>query len=100
MLYLAYEGEHTIRGGPALTPTGSFGRKMSVNDLIARQMCVSRQEKSHCNSVSFDRNCANAFHHYVNESLAFAVKPHMNVRSRWISETKAAIYANQTKVNP
>ncbi|KAH0874349.1 hypothetical protein HID58_071711 [Brassica napus] len=64
MLYLAYEGEHTIRGGPALTPTGSFGRKMSVNDLIARQMCVSRQEKSHCNSVSFDRNCANAFHHY------------------------------------
>ncbi|KAF2594591.1 hypothetical protein F2Q70_00044292 [Brassica cretica] len=85
MFYLAYEGEHTIRGGPVVTPAGSpagsFGRKMIVNDLIARQ------EKSHCNSVSFDRDCANAFHHYVNESLAFAVKPHRNVRSRWISST-------------
>ncbi|CAE6081468.1 unnamed protein product [Arabidopsis arenosa] len=74
MLYLAYEGERTIRGGPAVTPAGSFGRKMTVEDLIARQMRVGRQEKSHCDSVSFDRDCANAFQHYVNESLAFAVK--------------------------
>ncbi|KAJ0254999.1 NPL4-like protein 1 [Hirschfeldia incana] len=74
MIYLAYEGERTIRGGPAVTPAGSFGRKMTVDDLIARQMRVSRQEKSHCDSVSFDRDCANAFQHYVNESLAFAVK--------------------------
>ncbi|EOA24114.1 hypothetical protein CARUB_v10017347mg [Capsella rubella] len=74
MLYLAYEGERTIRGGPAVTPAGSFGRKMTVEDLIARQMRVGRQEKSHCDSVSFDRDCANAFQHYVNESLAFAIK--------------------------
>ncbi|CAH8368574.1 unnamed protein product [Eruca vesicaria subsp. sativa] len=74
ILYLAYEGERTIRGGPAVTPAGSFGRKMTVDDLIARQMRVSRQEKSHCDSVSFDRDCANAFQRYVNESLAFAVK--------------------------
>ncbi|KAF8089413.1 hypothetical protein N665_0506s0019 [Sinapis alba] len=74
MLYLAYEGERTIRGAPAVTPAGSFGRKMTVDDLIARQMRVSRQEKSHCDSVSFDRDCANAFQRYVNESLAFAVK--------------------------
>lgn len=74
ILYLAYEGERTIRGGPAVTPAGSFGRKMTVDDLIARQMRVSRQEKSHCDSVSFDRDCANAFQHYVNDSLAFAVK--------------------------
>ncbi|XP_010549216.1 PREDICTED: NPL4-like protein 1, partial [Tarenaya hassleriana] len=64
----------TVRGGPAVSPAGSFGRKMTVDDLIARQMRVSRQEKSHCDSVSFDRDCANAFQHYVNESLAFAVK--------------------------
>uniref|UniRef100_A0A1J3GMR5 NPL4-like protein 2 n=1 Tax=Noccaea caerulescens TaxID=107243 RepID=A0A1J3GMR5_NOCCA len=74
MVYLAYEGERTIRGGPAVTPAGSFGRKMTVDDLIARQMRVTRQEKSHCDAVSFDRDCANAFQHYVNESLAFAVK--------------------------
>ncbi|WZZ05530.1 hypothetical protein YC2023_091451 [Brassica napus] len=65
MLYLAYEGEHTIHGGPAVTPAGSFGRKMSANDLIAHQMHVSRQEKSHYDFVSFDRDCANALHHYV-----------------------------------
>ncbi|KAG7629498.1 MPN domain [Arabidopsis thaliana x Arabidopsis arenosa] len=74
MVYLAYEGERTIRGGPAVTPAGSFGRKMTVEDLIARQMRVGRQEKAHCDSVSFDRDCANAFQHFVNESLAFAVK--------------------------
>ncbi|CAH8326418.1 unnamed protein product [Eruca vesicaria subsp. sativa] len=74
ILYLSHEGERTIRGGPAVTPAGSFGRKMTVDDLIARQMRVSRQEKSHCDSVSFDRDCANAFQRYVNESLAFAVK--------------------------
>ncbi|XP_010468896.1 PREDICTED: NPL4-like protein 1 [Camelina sativa] len=74
ILYLAYEGERTIRGGPAVTPAGSFGKKMTVEDLIARQMRVGRQETSHCDSVSFDRGCANAFQHYVNESLAFAVK--------------------------
>ncbi|XP_010545062.1 PREDICTED: NPL4-like protein 1 [Tarenaya hassleriana] len=74
VVYLAYEGERTVCGGPAVSPAGSFGRKMTVDDLIARQMRVTRQEKSRCDSVSFDRDCANAFQHYVNESLAFAVK--------------------------
>ncbi|KFK35482.1 hypothetical protein AALP_AA5G289900 [Arabis alpina] len=74
IVYLAYEGERTIRGGPVVTPAGSFGRKMTVEDLIAKQMRVTRQEKSHCDSVSFDRDCANAFQCYVNESLAFGVK--------------------------
>lgn len=47
---------------------------MTMDDLIAKQMRVTRQETPHCDSVSFDRDCANAFQHYVNESLAFAVK--------------------------
>ncbi|KAJ1390704.1 putative NPL4-like protein 1 [Sesbania bispinosa] len=33
-------------------------------------MRVSRQENPHCELVSFDRDCANAFQHYVNETLA------------------------------
>lgn len=74
IVFLAYEGERTVRGGPAVHPAGSFGRKMTMDDLIAKQMRVTRQETSHCESVSFDRDCANAFQHYVNESLAFAVK--------------------------
>jgi nuclear protein localization family protein 4 len=47
---------------------------MTMDDLIAKQMRVSRQENPHCKSVSFDRDCANVFQHYVNETLAFAVK--------------------------
>lgn len=73
MVFLAYDGERTV-AGPAFQPAGSFGRKMTMDDLIAKQMRVSRQENPHCESVSFDRDCANAFQHYVNEELAFGVK--------------------------
>lgn len=45
-----------------------------MDDLIAKQMRVTRQENPHCESVSFDRDCADAFQQYVNETLAFAVK--------------------------
>ncbi|KAG2260894.1 hypothetical protein Bca52824_080188 [Brassica carinata] len=65
MLYLAYEAERTISDAPTVT-LPVFGRKMTVNNLIPRQMRVFREEKSHCNSVSFNRDCANAFQHYVN----------------------------------
>ncbi|KAG5251787.1 NPL4 protein [Salix suchowensis] len=73
LIFLAYEGQRTI-AGPAVRPSGSFGRKMTIDDLIAKQMRVTRQENPHCDSVSFDRDCANAFQHYVNETLSFAVK--------------------------
>ncbi|KAL5561586.1 hypothetical protein UlMin_031333 [Ulmus minor] len=73
IVFLAYEGERTV-AGPAFHPAGSFGRKMTMDELIAKQMRVSRQENPHCELVSFDRDCANAFQHYVNEALAFAVK--------------------------
>lgn len=45
-----------------------------MDDLIAKQMKVTRQENPHCELVSFDRDAANAFQSYVNESLAFGVK--------------------------
>ncbi|PIN08189.1 Nuclear pore complex, rNpl4 component (sc Npl4) [Handroanthus impetiginosus] len=73
IIYLAYEGERTV-AGPAFHPSGSFGKKMTMDDLIAKQMRITRQENPHCELVSFDRDTANAFQHYVNESLAFAVK--------------------------
>ncbi|KAI3470952.1 hypothetical protein Pfo_027615 [Paulownia fortunei] len=73
IVYLAYEGERTV-AGPTFQPAGSFGKKMTMDDLIAKQMRITRQEKAHCELVSFDRDAANVFQHYVNESLAFAVK--------------------------
>ncbi|KAI4349591.1 hypothetical protein L6164_010158 [Bauhinia variegata] len=73
IVFLSYEGERRV-AGPAFNPAGSFGRKMTMDDLIAKQMRVARQENPHCELVSFDRDCANAFQHYVNETLAFAIK--------------------------
>ncbi|KAK4766025.1 hypothetical protein SAY87_007667 [Trapa incisa] len=73
-VYVYYEGIERTVAGPAFNPAGSFGRKMTVDDLIAKQMRVTRQENPHCELVSFDRDCANMFQHYVNETLAFAVK--------------------------
>ncbi|KAK3407356.1 hypothetical protein EUGRSUZ_K03426 [Eucalyptus grandis] len=74
MVYVHYEGERSVARPAAFSPAGSFGRKMTMDDLIARQMRVGRQEAPHCELVSFDRDAANAFQHYVNETLAFAVK--------------------------
>lgn len=73
MVFLAYEGERTV-SGPKIQPAGSFGRKMTMDDLIAKQLRVTRQENPHCELVSFDRDSAHAFQHYVNETLAFGVK--------------------------
>lgn len=77
LIFLSYEGMRTVSapvGAVSVTPAGSFGRKMTMDDLIARQMRVSRQENPHCESASFDRDAAHAFQLYVNETLAFAIK--------------------------
>lgn len=75
LVYLSYDGEREIVAArPSITPAGSFGRKMTMDDLIAKQMRVTRQETPHSQHVSFDRDAANAFQSYVNETLAFAVK--------------------------
>lgn len=76
IVYLSYEGERSVVGPtPSISPAGSFGRnKMTIDDLIARQMRVTRQESSHCDAVSFDRGAADAFQRYVADALAFGVK--------------------------
>ncbi|KAL2928876.1 NPL4-like protein 2 [Bienertia sinuspersici] len=77
LIFLSYDGEREIVAPtrrPSITPAGSFGKKMTMDDLIAKQMRVTRQESPNCALVSFDRDAANAFQHYVNETLAFAVK--------------------------
>lgn len=74
IVFVHYDGERNVSRPAAFCPAGSFGRKMTMDDLIARQMRVSRQESPHCELVSFDRDAANAFQHYVNETLAFAAK--------------------------
>ena len=47
---------------------------MTIEDLVAKQIRISRQETSHAASVSLDRHAANAFQAYSSETLGFAVK--------------------------
>jgi len=75
IVFLSYEGERSVAGPQVnVNHSGSFGKKMTMEDLIARQVRIERQEKPHGVSASFDRDAANAFQQYVNENLAFAVK--------------------------
>jgi nuclear protein localization family protein 4 len=58
---------------------GLTGRKMTVDDMIAAQVRIERQEAPHCVSVSFDANAANVFQSYVNYTLGFK-----QVRFGWL----------------
>eukprot|EP00898_Chlorokybus_atmophyticus_P002488 jgi/Chlat1/323/Chrsp1S03191 len=71
MLYLAYSVEREPKSkAPPKLPAG----KMTIEELIARQIRIERQETPHCAGVSFDRNAANAFQAYVHDSLGFSIK--------------------------
>ncbi|RZR96286.1 hypothetical protein BHM03_00025280 [Ensete ventricosum] len=79
IVYLSYPADlrraAAAPAPPPFTPAGSFGRhKMTIDDLIARQVRVARQESPHCDAASFDRDAAHAFQLYVADTLAFAVK--------------------------
>lgn len=49
------------------------GGKMTVDDLVAKQIRMVRQDKPHVPSVSFDRHSANVFQQYINNTLGFIV---------------------------
>jgi len=90
-VYLAYPPDaRSARPPPpkALSAAGFFGKKMTMDDLIARQIRITRQENALCAAASFDRDAANAFQLYVAESLAFAVKRAGFLYGRVDAETK------------
>jgi nuclear protein localization protein 4 homolog len=58
----------------ALSVAGSFGRKMTMDNLTTRQIRCTCQEATLCFTASFDHDAANTFRLNVAESLAFAVK--------------------------
>ncbi|XP_047058531.1 NPL4-like protein [Lolium rigidum] len=93
-VYLSYPPDARSAQPPpprALAPAGSFGKKMTMDDLIARQIRVTRQEAPLCSAASFDRDAANAFQLYVAESLAFAVKRAGFLYGRVDAETKEVL---------
>ena len=51
-----------------------FGEKMTMDELIALQTRIDRQEAPHCQALSLDRNAANMFQMYLSQGLGFSVK--------------------------
>jgi hypothetical protein len=43
----------------------AFGPHMTMQDIIAKQVRIERQDASHAASLSFDRDAANVFQTYV-----------------------------------
>ncbi len=52
---------------PAAKP---FGAHMTLDDVVAKIVRIERQEKPHCQGMSFDRNAANVFQGYVSGEMS------------------------------
>ncbi|KAF0917085.1 hypothetical protein E2562_016892 [Oryza meyeriana var. granulata] len=63
-IYLSYSPNTRSSQPPppkALSSAGSFGKKMTVDDLIACHIRVTRKKMPLCAAPSFDRDAAHAF---------------------------------------
>lgn len=47
---------------------------MTIEEMVAQQVRIERQEKAVAASVSFDHNAAHAFQAYVRSALGFSIK--------------------------
>lgn len=52
----------------------SFGAHMTIEDMIAKQTRIERQEAALCASASFDMHAANVFQSYIQSAIAFSIK--------------------------
>ena len=59
---------------PQLHASHTAGTHMTVDELVAKQTRIERQETPHAASVSFERHAADAFQSYVRDALAFSIK--------------------------
>jgi nuclear protein localization family protein 4 len=52
----------------------SFGAHMTIDDMVARQTRIERQDAAECSSASFDMHAANVFQSYIQSAMAFSIK--------------------------
>ncbi|KAK9805051.1 hypothetical protein WJX73_007136 [Symbiochloris irregularis] len=76
LVHMFYPFDRQVAADAKASVFGSrdFGTKMTVQDLIAKQTRIERQETSKCASVSFSSHAANAFQQYVMAAHAFSIK--------------------------
>lgn len=75
-VFLFYHGERDVQ--PAVKRTvlekRPFGMHMTVEELVAKQTRIERQEAPHCVSVSFESHAANTFQSYISSAIGFSIK--------------------------
>jgi nuclear protein localization family protein 4 len=47
---------------------------MTVEEMVAQQTRIERQDAPHCASVSFDSHAANVFQSYISSAIGFSIK--------------------------
>jgi len=47
---------------------------MTVEEMVALQTRIERQDAPHCASVSFDSHAANVFQSYISSAIGFSIK--------------------------
>jgi nuclear protein localization family protein 4 len=74
MVYMRHsiEGEREVTQSAA-RPQSTRG-KMTVEDLVARETVIERQEEPHAQSVSMDRYATNGFQLYASDTLGFTIE--------------------------
>ena len=75
-LFLRYFFDREVASGVprSAREAKSFGAKMTMDELIALQTRIDRQEVPHCQALSLDRHAANMFQMYLSQGLGFSVK--------------------------
>lgn len=62
IVFLWYTLERKVQGPRVeVVPAGVFGKKMTVEDLVLRQIRIERQDQPHCQTLSFDHSAADQF---------------------------------------
>jgi len=84
ILYMAYgDAERQSTKMKVNVETKPFGAKSTIDEMIAKQIRIGRQERGNVASVSFCGEAANQFQSYVNNTLGFKQS-----RFGWLYGTK------------
>lgn len=75
-VYCIYDGTREVDPGykKSVFSTRPFGHHMDVQQLMAKQVRMERQDTPNISAVSFDRFAAHSFQAYVQSALAFSIK--------------------------
>jgi nuclear protein localization family protein 4 len=75
IIHMFYNFERRVEGAklPEFMKR-SFGAHMTIEEMVAKQTRIERQDVAVCSSASFDMHAANMFQSYIQSAMAFSIK--------------------------